>query len=136
MGVGPARGLDDAEPAGGGGSGPGWARGCSLARAGQWLAALRSPGGRWATSTLPQLQAGQTTPAAGGQVEWYQAAAGQNYASYNYATPSAPSAPGAYGSFEEEPPLLEGGVPLPCRRHSLLCTPGSMSSIRLSGLVG
>lgn len=47
--------------------------------------------------------------AGGGGVEWYSAGAGSQYAasSYSYDVPGAQSA-AAFGSFEEEPPLLEG----------------------------
>ena len=45
-------------------------------------------------------------------MEWYQAG-GAQFAAADYSYPAADGGPtsGAYGSFEDEPPLLEGALP-------------------------
>lgn len=57
---------------------------------------------------------GASRPPGGGgaPVEWYQAG-GAQFAAADYSYPAADGGPtsGAYGSFEDEPPLLEGAVP-------------------------
>ena len=67
------------------------------------LAAVRRPG---------HAGAGHPPGGGGAPVEWYQAG-GAQFAAADYSYPAADGGPssGAYGSFEDEPPLLEGVTP-------------------------
>lgn len=51
------------------------------------------------------LASGAQRPGQGGGMEWYESAGRSDY---NFDTPAPSSSAAAYGTFEDEPPLLEG----------------------------
>ena len=70
--------------------------------------------------------------AAGAGVEWYQPGAGAYNTAADYSTYQSSGAP-AYGSFDDEPPLLEGAMPA-CKSVASACQPtiGIVTAIPLS----
>ena len=51
------------------------------------------------------LASGSQRPGQGGGVEWYESA---GLSDYSFDTPGPSSSAATYGTFEDEPPLLEG----------------------------
>ena len=57
------------------------------------------------------LASGSQRPGQGGGVEWYESAGRSDY---DFDTPAPTSSAAAYGTFEDEPPLLEGDYRTAC----------------------
>lgn len=85
----------------------------------------------WTVLAEFSLASGSQTPGHGGGVEWYESAGRSDY-SFDTPGPSS-SAAATYGTFDDEPPLLEGveSVLLAPSSHTvlLLC----VSVVKLSG---